>query len=80
MMKLWSFIFCDPAAKLQSARVAAPDKATACLVLSTVLEIPLDPSQPRLGAEVLLQYAGDVDAADAGLLSAVLPDGREVAA
>lgn len=78
-MKLWSFVFCQPGT-LQSARVAAPDKAFACGLLAALIGVGLDLTQPRLGASVLAQYAGEVGVAEPAVLSIILADGTEVAA
>jgi len=80
-MKIWSFISTQPD-RLRSARVLAPDRAMACMVLGGALsteEAPvyLDPNQPRLGCEVILNYAGESAETDARVLSVVLANGEE---
>lgn len=77
MMNLWSFIFCDPA-WLQSARVAAPTRAVACAQLSSLMDCTFDPTQTRLGANVILQHAGKSDLAEPAVVSVVMPDGQTI--
>ena len=52
-MKLWIFLFTSRESAYCSARVAAPDRATASLTLGALIEEVLDDS-------VLCQYAGEV--------------------
>ena len=52
-MKLWSFIFPDPCARLLSARVAAPVKAIAQMLLSATANVSIDAA--------ICQYAGEID-------------------
>ena len=40
-MRLWSFLFTDATAPLTSARVAAPDRQTACDIMAEEIGIPL---------------------------------------
>ncbi len=65
-MKLWTFIFPDPAAALQSARVAAPDRTSACILMSGFFDLP---------ARLICQASGAV-AADAPKIVSVIPRSR----
>jgi len=53
-MKLWVFLFTDPAHRLQSARVAAPDKSWARGLLGAEEDLS--------GPGVLCHWGGEVDA------------------
>lgn len=75
-MKLWAFVFCQPV-QLQSARVAAPNKAVACMTLAALLPGSYDLAQPRLGCDCILQFAGYVNEENPRIMSVVSIDGRE---
>lgn len=57
-MKMWGFTFCSPNALLQSARVAAPNKAIASGLLQALTDEDVesgdDPSE-----RVIVQYIGE---------------------
>jgi hypothetical protein len=71
-VKIWSFIFPDPSWPLLSARVAAPDKAGAALLLGAALDLGLAGTRPGapVADGVICQYLGQEERA-AGVISAI---------
>lgn len=76
-MKLWSFLFTRPDHDLQSARVAAPDRVVACMIMGAELGVDITPARDRR-TDVICQYAGEVEMLEASLVRAVRRDGRLV--
>ena len=75
-MKLWSFTFCSPESRLRSGRLVAADRGAAAALISQMLGTPLDAGQPRLGADIILQYAGETARAESAILSVVTAAGE----
>jgi hypothetical protein len=75
-MKLWTCLFTAPKS-LVSARIAAPDRASACSLLSAAGDVHFDPASRRPNG-VILQYAGEVEAEAAVILSVVTADGQTI--
>lgn len=59
-MKIWSFIYPDPDAALESARVASPELEEAEKLLQSAVAGPLP--------EALTQYCGEIPLTEPGVL------------
>ncbi len=77
-MKLWSFLFADPKAVMQSSTVAAPNRAAACIIVQAETSIALFPAQRRPADGVILQYGGEKECASAAIVSVIARDGRKL--
>lgn len=71
-MRLWSFIFTDATAPLASARIAAPDRQTACDLMAAAFGSSLH-GRPtwQAGPGVICQFAGEIPVEKAGVVSRV---------
>lgn len=60
-MKLWTILFADPAFSYQSARIAAPARYEALMLMAAELgtSFNLDPKS-KPARNVIIQYAGDI--------------------
>ena len=71
-MRLWSFIFTDATAPLVSARIAAPDRQTACDLMAAAFGNSLhDRPTWQAGPGVICQFAGEIRVEKAGVVSRV---------
>ena len=71
-MRLWSLIFTDARAPLASARIAAPDRQTACDLMAAAFGNSLhDRPTWQAGPGVICQFAGEIRVEKAGVVSRV---------
>lgn len=80
-MKLWTFIFASAEAMLQSARVAAPDRAKACILMAGMTGLEMKTASGESPAPgVILQSSGLVEESEPRIISVVTRDGRLIEA
>lgn len=70
-MKVWIFLFADGDLSWESARIAAPDQASASLLLAGETGLDVGALAQGQGRRVLCHYAGEADLAQPAILCAV---------
>lgn len=80
-MPLWTFLFAASDAPLQSARVVAPDRAKAIIMMAGLLGANMSVTPGTSPAsEVIVQCSGRLDELEARVVSIITRDGRFIEA